>query len=290
MGKRPGLIYEAIQRLNQLMAPGEKRSEAKAQARARGETFWSFSDGKMHAYQTRETYQALIMRFLHWCRDVHGLKRLAEVDARADELVISYLSERKAQGYSPWTLTTERSAFRLFFGSGTLAKQLELPPRHREAIHRSRHPNNPNRHVQPLHWETLLAFLDATGLRRSEVRDLLVRDVLDDEEQVYIRVRRGKGGKERWVPVLPGREKHVLQLIKGRSPCEHIFARLPKHLNIHAHRRRYAQAYYQHLSGRPLPPASGRLPQGVVDHDAVLAVSRALGHNREDVVLTYYLR
>ncbi|WP_274532248.1 tyrosine-type recombinase/integrase [Ktedonobacter racemifer] len=135
-----------------------------------------------------------------------------------------------------------------------------------------------------------MAFLDATGLRRSEVRDALVRDVLVDEEQVYVHVRRGKGGKERWVPVLPGREALVLQVVQGRAPDEHIFAQLPKHLDIHAYRRRYAQTYYQHLSGRPLPPGSGRLPRGAVDHEAVRVVSRALGHNREDVVLTYYLR
>jgi hypothetical protein len=31
MGKRPGLKYAAVQRLDSLMAPGKKRSEAKAE-------------------------------------------------------------------------------------------------------------------------------------------------------------------------------------------------------------------------------------------------------------------
>ncbi|EFH80119.1 hypothetical protein Krac_0673 [Ktedonobacter racemifer DSM 44963] len=79
-------------------------------------------------------------------------------------------------------------------------------------------------------------------------------------------------------------------LVQGRSEEEKVFARIPSRLDIHAYRRQYAQALYQQLSGLPLPPATGRLPRGILDEEAVLAVSRALGHNRRDVVLTYYLR
>ncbi|GHO79247.1 hypothetical protein KSD_70180 [Ktedonobacter sp. SOSP1-85] len=86
MGKRPRLLYEALQRLDGLMALGQSRADAKAQARAQGEHFWSFSDGKMHSYQTRATYQDMVMRFLRWCRANYGTKRLVDVDQRADEL------------------------------------------------------------------------------------------------------------------------------------------------------------------------------------------------------------
>lgn len=40
MGKRPGAKYAAVQRLNALMADGEKRGVAKAEARARGESLF----------------------------------------------------------------------------------------------------------------------------------------------------------------------------------------------------------------------------------------------------------
>ncbi|GHO77229.1 hypothetical protein KSD_50000 [Ktedonobacter sp. SOSP1-85] len=86
MGKRPGLLYEALQRFDSLMALGQSRADAKAQAHARGERFWSFSDGKMHSYQTRATYQDMVMRFLRWCRATYGTKRLADVDQRAGRL------------------------------------------------------------------------------------------------------------------------------------------------------------------------------------------------------------
>ena len=294
MGKRPGLLYEALQRLDNLMALGQSRAEAKAQARAQGGHFWSFSDGKIHSYQTRATYQDIVMRFLRWCRATHGTKRLAEVDQRADELVSAYLQLHVQEGYSPWTLATERSALRLFFGSPLLAEQVLLPPRHREAIHRSRqssvHEGPSSPHFQPEHWQSLLDFLRVTGLRRREVSMLRVGQIQEQPGGRVVLHIKGKGGKVRQVPVLPGQEARVMDLVQGRNEDELVFARIPGHLDIHAYRRHYAQTLYQELSGLPLPPATGRLPRGILDEQAILVVSQALGHNRRDVILTYYLR
>ena len=294
MGKRPGLLYEAQQRLDALMALGQSRAHAKARARLLGTYHWPFSDGKIHAYTTRTTYQNIVMRFLCWCRATHGIKRLHEIDQRADTLASAYLRLHVQEGYSPWTLSTTRSALRLFFGSPILASEVALPARHREAIRRSRtpflHQKRP-RHMPPEDWQNLLAFLGATGLRRHEARALRVGQIerLPDGQVVLAHVH-GKGGKIRQVPVLPGQETTVLRLVEGRRDEEKVFPRLPKRLDVHAYRRAYAQALYQSLSGRPLPPSQGRLPQGILDEEAVLVVSRALGHNRRDVVLTSYLR
>lgn len=53
MGKRAGLKYTALKRLDRLMADGQKRSEAKAQAAVRSEATFAFTDSKMHSFQTR---------------------------------------------------------------------------------------------------------------------------------------------------------------------------------------------------------------------------------------------
>ncbi|GHO78252.1 hypothetical protein KSD_60230 [Ktedonobacter sp. SOSP1-85] len=100
----------------------------------------------------------------------------------------------------------------------------------------------------------------------------------------------GKGGKVRQVPVILGQEATVLSLVQGRNEEEKVFPHISSHLDIHAYRRQYAQTLYRELSGLPLPPSAGRLPRGILDEQAILAVSRAIGHNRRDVVLTYYLR
>jgi hypothetical protein len=79
-------------------------------------------------------------------------------------------------------------------------------------------------------------------------------------------------------------------VVKGRDPDERVFPRIPSHLDVHALRREFAQGLYQDLSGRPLPLVTGRLRSEDYDDEAVALVSRALGHNRLDVVLRHYLR
>lgn len=90
MGKRPGAKYAALQRLNALMADGHKRADAKAAAQARGESLIAFTDQRIHAFETRENYQKIVMRFLNWCRDTQALRDLAKIDESADELACLY--------------------------------------------------------------------------------------------------------------------------------------------------------------------------------------------------------
>ncbi|WP_236065201.1 tyrosine-type recombinase/integrase [Reticulibacter mediterranei] len=288
------MLYEALERLDALMAIGEKRREAKAQAAARGEATFAFSDQRIHSYQSRTTYQDVVMRFLRWCRASFGLNRLTDIDLCAEELTCAYLEERMRQGYSPWTLATERSALRLFFQERTLAESVSLPKRHSSQITRSRLPAQRDGHLQPAHWQPLISFCQACGLRREELRDLRVHDVCvrRSDERLVVRVVHGKGGKWREVPVLDGQEEVVLAQVRHRPPDEHVFAHLPVHLDIQAYRRSYAKCLYEQLAGGPLPPLSSdrRLQASEVDQQAAFQVSAALGHARLDVVLLYYLR
>lgn len=292
MGKRPGAKYVAVQRLNALMADGVKRSEAKAEARLRGESLFAFTDQRIHAFETRTNYQKIVMRFLDWCRQHQSVRDPSQIDARANELVSAYLAERTVQGYSAWTLQTERSALRMFFQDRDLARDVELPKRRREHIVRSRSSVVRDRHVQLENWQHVINFCLACGLRREELRDLRVRDVYkrQGDHRLVVRVVRGKGGKWREVPVFPGREQAVLAVVEGRGPDAHVFERLHSGLDIHSYRRQFAQELYEHLSGRPLPSQEGRFHAAALDHAAALEVSRCLGHNRIDIIFGHYIR
>lgn len=296
MGKRRSIVRQVLDRFDGLMATGESRHAAKLAARAAGERTWSVSDGRIHAFRTRKGYQAIVLRLINWCVATQGLRfrSLDELDAQANELVVRYLADGMAAGKSAWTLKTERSAFRLFFGRRDLAASVALPPRRRADIKRSRHPSVRDAAFDPAHWRELLTFLDATGLRRSEVAHIHVRDVCDAAEGCLHVAVKGKGGKWRTVPVLPEYAEAARVLLAGRSPDERLFSRIPSHLDIHASRRRFAQATYRQASGGcPLPSATAtqaRLPKGAIDPAAARQVSEALGHNRLDVTTTHYLR
>ena len=291
-GKRPGAKYAAIQRLDSLMAVGEKRSEAKAEARARGESLFAFSDGLIHSYEARENYQAIVMRFIDWCRDQHGIRDLDKIDEQADELASLYLLERIGADYSAWTLQTERSALRMFFQDRELTDCIELPQRKRENIKRSRLPTERDKHINLDNWQHVIGFCLASGLRREELRDLYVHNVRTrpSDQRLIVDIVKGKGGKQRQVPVFPGREEGVLSQIEGKEPDSHVFSRVSSLLDIHSYRRQYAQDLYEHLSGRPLPPAEGRLLSADLDKDVALYVSQCLGHNRIDIIFQHYIR
>jgi hypothetical protein len=168
MGKRRSIVRQVLDRFDSLMATGESRHAAKLAARVAGERAWSVSDGRIHAFRTRKGYQAIVLRLVTWCAATRGLRlrTLDELDAPADELVSCFLMEGLAAGKSAWSLKTERSAFRLFFGRRDLAASVVLPARRRIDITRSRRPAVRDADFDAQHWCELLLFLDATGLHR----------------------------------------------------------------------------------------------------------------------------
>lgn len=288
------IIRESLDRLHEKMAISSKRREAKNARRAAGEQSWTYPTERMHSYKTRSAYQEHILHFVTWARATYNVKSLSQLDPRADELACVYLQKRLDEQKSPYTVQAERSALRLFFGDRRLAIHLVIPERRRENIVNSRKATVREREFQPANWQPLIRFLQATGLRRDEVRLLQVEDIWRNPTrgrlEVAIKKGHGKGGRPRSVPVLPGHEAEVRALVEGRDPQERVFPRIASHLRIHVLRREYAQAYYQFLSGRELPPTIGRLKRSAYDEAAVLEVSQALGHNRKDVVLRHYLR
>ncbi len=276
------------------MALQASRFEEKQARREAGEHFWSFSSGLIHSHGTRNTYQQHILSFIQWARSCHNIRRLEVLDQRAEELATAYLSGRLIQGCSPYTMQAERAALRLFFDQRDLASTIDLPERRREYITRSRQTVARDKDFQPANWQPLIRFLQATGLRRTEITLLQIEDIQKNSNtgilEVFVKKGHGKGGRPRTVPVLPEYTYEVLALKENRGPQELVFPRIPSHLDIHAIRRMYAQTYYCYLSGRNLPSSIGRLKRTDYDEQAVLQVSRALGHNRKDIVLRHYLR
>jgi integrase len=296
MAKHPSLIQEALRRFDRLKAFGESRHALKAAQRdalrAQGQPVaWSHSTGKIHSLGTADTYKRQVLDYCAWARESFGVRRLADLDARAAELAAAWLTRQLAQSKSPHTVQMQRSALRLFHADRALGADVPIPRRRREAITRSRGETAADRRINQQRHHALIAFLHATGLRRREVASLRAGQVdAADGRAMSVWVPNGKGGKARTVIVLFGAEEAVRQAIAGKRPDEKVFERIPGALDVHACRRSYAQALYQALSGRPLPPARGRLPPGSYDREAVETVSWSLGHRRTDVVLRHYLR
>ena len=288
---RKSIVRETIERFDTKMATHQSRRQAKIALRQAQGTTWSVSTGKIHSFKTRSTYQEQTIRFVKWARQHYQVISLAQLDPRAEELVTAYLQQQLAEHKSAYTLQVQRAAFRLFFDNRMLAAGVPIPRRERTRITRSRGPKKHDSHFQPANWPKLIRFAQATGLRRHELRALRCRDIFVRDRQLLAHVESGKGGLERNVPVLAGREADVLAMQEGRDPEELVFPRIPKHFDVHSERREYAQALYlQYAPGRSLPPATGRLKRSDYDREAAKRVSMALGHQRVGVVTRHYLR
>lgn len=288
---RKSIVRQAIDRLDTKMAINQSRGEAKRAIREEQGAIWSVSTGRIHSFKTRSTYQEHVIRFVKWARAVHHVISLLQLDPRADELATAYLQQHLTEDKSPYTLQAERAALRLFFDNRALASTIVIPRRERANITRSRGPKKHDRHFQPANWPELVNFSRAVGLRRHELRSLYCRDIFYRDGQLLVNVASGKGGLQRDVPVLAGREAEVLAVVADHDPEALVFPRIPKHIDVHSYRREYAQALYlQYAPGRSLPPMTGRLKRSDYDRAAAERVSAALGHRRVDVVLRHYLR
>ncbi|MDQ6662660.1 MAG: site-specific integrase, partial [Chloroflexota bacterium] len=221
---RKSIVKEAIDRLEEKMAIGQSRRQAKQFLRASGTHVWTHSTELIHSFKTRSVYQGHIVRFVKWARATNYVQSLTQLDCCSNELASNYLQQHLEEGKSPYTLQAERAALRLFFSNRVLAQGVPIPRRARANITRSRGPKHHDRHFQSANWQPLLRFLQATGLRRSEARNLHICDIVerdpDYEDRPTVRVVNGKGGKPRTVPVLVGHEQDVLCIKDDRKPDE----------------------------------------------------------------------
>lgn len=143
--------------------------------------------------------------------------------------------------------------------------------------------NNPNGYPPPLPNEAEVRFIEACGLRRSELLNLRVRDIRQDGEgRVWIHVAKNAGRSEREVPVLAGHEKKVLEHIQNLR----LFPNFPELVDVLLARKMYARMlYYQFLRAKQKLSAFDEY-----DEEAAREVMKALGHDSLDIVCHYFLR
>ena len=74
----------------------------------------------------------------------------------------------------------------------------------------------------------LLQTAKRTGMRRSELANLRVKDLSVDQNRLF--VRGGKGDKDRVIPIHPELRECLASLCEGRSDNERVFSLKPRSL------------------------------------------------------------
>ena len=125
----------------------------------------------------------------------------------------------------------------------------------------------------------------------------------------YIHVRNGKGGRERVSPIIGKNAAQIVERIRNTPNDEKVWQHIHQSADIHSYRAEYATDIYR-AHARPIEEipydrvnkGTGRKFQSDVytcrkdesgkklDKKAMLICSKALGHNRIEVVANNYIR
>lgn len=278
MGKRKSLARQVQEALQGKLCIGESKAAAKKQGTAQG---------GIYSWSTYRAYIKHLNYFATYCKSAHGCRSLGECKGYAGD----WLETRR--DLSPYTVKLEAAALRKLYG-----ESLDLPPtapRKRETVTRSRGSAVRDRNFSAANNRDLIAFCRSTGLRRHELETLHGDQLfIDDTGDAYLLVK-GKGGRVRLAPIVGDVSAVVDRCINAGGGL--VWGRVNSNADIHQYRADYCKTIYdQHARDLDRLPQSDRYycrndRKGTIfDRRAMLAASRALGHNRINIIASHYLR
>lgn len=327
------LHQQAYDKLTGMQAFGESKKEAMANGTDREKIF---------SVNTYKTYWKHIKYFIKYIQSAHPECTTLK---SAKKYINEWLQKRVDEKLSAWTIQTEAKALGKLYGIQPDDENYFKPPkRNREDIKRSRGDRVRDRHFSKTNNDELIKFCKGTGLRRNELEQLkggtvFTREQLDTEikqiesipenertqevikrlktlqdtrifkAEYYVYVRNGKGGRQRFSPVIGENTQQIVERIQNTSAKDKVWGFVNKNADIHGYRGDYATTIYkQHARAiKDIPfdrinRGTGRRYQSEVyncrkdeagkklDKAAMFVCSKALGHNRIEVVANNYIR
>lgn len=264
---------------------GSKRSKDKAEADTKN---------KIYSKATFETYKQQFQHFADWLEKAHPEAFTLE-DARG--FVDEYLRHLIELERSAYSISTAKAAIAKIMGVEA-TQFIATPPRLRADIKRSRGVAERDKHISDKKEEELARFTSATGLRRKEMTMIRAEDLFFENGQAYLNVDKGtKGGRSRVAKIVGKTEAETKDIIKWIQSKEgRLFNKLSSNYDNHYYRATYANRLYNQLKRdiADIPTEEKYIMRKdrageIYDKQAMLHVSKALGHNRISVIAQSYL-
>lgn len=308
MSKKLTLLEQAKERLDGQLAIGESKHADKIRYRkdadgklildADGHKIIENKDATAHKIYSWNTYRTYLKHsnyFVQWCRKEYGCKTLQACKKHCDEYLEKLIAE-------------EKSAYTVKLTACALAKLYKVsskdftptPTRQRKNIARSRGETVRDHHFSEKNNAELISFCRCTGLRRAELSQLRGDDLIEKDGKYFLKIHRAtKGGRERVSPIV-GSEKEIMAVVERmqKSGTGKVWSKVSGNADIHGYRSEYCTRVYK-MYARDIKDISDRKEiyycrsdlKGVrYDKAAMLKASKALGHNRINVIASHYLR
>lgn len=283
--KKTPLIRQIDQSLHSRLAIGRPKRQDKADGSYRK---------YIYSWQTYRSYIKQLGLFAKWCKDTHGARYVKE----CRQYVAEYMQTRSK--LSVWTQKLDMAALQKLYQEypkdGQKPFGITLQPRLRKDIKRSRQQAIRDKDFSESNNKDLIIFCRCTGLRRSELQEPHGTDLTADGLQLHV-IRNTKGGRWRMAPITGTAEEiAMVQRMCQAAGDSRVWPHVPPSADIHSYRADYCQrVYLQHArSIDQIPSADKYYCRGdrkglILDKSAMLEASRALGHNRIDVIASHYL-
>ena len=279
-------------RISAITTLGEKKKEAQKDARE----IYLAIHGNLKGYNAAKTYTirsintAIAYRkcgklFAEWLKDEKGINKINLV---TPELAGEYLQHRDKE-LSAWTVKQDMAAINKIFRFNLNSKELNLKDRKLTDIKRSRKGPDSNRPGLLFKCKEQIFFIRACGCRRDSVTRVTYSDVVfKDNLAVGVKLIE-KGGKKRTAPVLEVYQKEFTELVNKHSlhPDKNIFKVFDNHVAAHYYRADYAKNLYKELYNKISNEKNGTYKG--YDKEVLKQVSKAIGHNRVNVVVDNYM-
>lgn len=293
MGRKDKKLgYLAHQKINSMLRFGESKHQAKAEARKealeKGEKWNPSKVEGIFSIKTTEAYRQTINEFCLWHKESGYKQYIRDLDAIPKDRVIEYLQHRQDKGLSAWTVSKDMAALNKVFGYDITKSEAHLNNRSLDNIKRSRdNVYTDNRDFSKYKDSILVA--EGTGIRRQSITVIQPGDFKRDDKGNVISVAViEKGGKYREAPVLESYQKAITEIVDSKPSGEAMFKDYNIHIDNHALRAEYANNLYYELLDKQ-EYNSNETYRGY-NKEIIQEVSKALGHNRLNVVVEHYLR
>ena len=160
--------------------------------------------------------------------------------------------------------------------------------------------------------EKMVAYYRQGNLTENEKKDMVnIVDAIGNfpDQEYFIHHRQDKGGRSRYSPIVGKNADRIIERMKDTPEREKVWQHVPTNADIHGYRGDYAttiyKAYARPIDEIPYDKVKGKT--GIryqsevyvcrkdeagkkLDKAAMLKASKALGHNRLEVVANNYIR
>ena len=179
---------------------------------------------------TETTYKRSINQFVEWAKK-RGYKTADEVTKETIQEYEEFL-EGHPKSYQPSTIHTFLTP--ICVATGVSMDEIRKPKRTAGKIVRSRNKgidDNKCKNTQGLKEECdpkyarIVSFQRAVGIRRAELARLLGVDLSHRNDEWYVIVQRGKGGKQQRQYILPENVDTVREIFRNIEPMENVFSK-----------------------------------------------------------------